>query len=67
MNAEHIKFRIEMALALLQVLSEDTEENFVASGLNNAIIARGKITLSSLYILSDYLSSIKNELDKEGV
>lgn len=55
MNPEHVKVTINNALDLLQLITEDLEENFITGNMDNAAKARATMTLSALYILSDYL------------
>lgn len=58
MSAEHMKVSIQSATDLLQIITEDLEENFIRAVDDNDIKARASMTLSSLYILSDFLTSI---------
>lgn len=58
MSAEHMKVNIENALDLLQVITEDVEDNFISSTDDNAVKARAMITVSSLYVLSDFLRNL---------
>lgn len=62
MSSEQIKVHIENALDLIQIITEDIEDNFVASDIDNAVKARATMTISALYILGDYLRSVKTEL-----
>lgn len=59
MNPEHVKVTINNALDLLQIINEDLEENFLSAGVNNDVKARATMTISALYILSDYLREVK--------
>lgn len=61
MNAEHVKAHLEPALDLLQLITEDIEENFIGADLPNVVKARASITVSSLHILGDYLKGIGKE------
>ena len=61
MNAEHVKAHIDTALDLLQLITEDIEENFIGADLPNVVKARTSITVSSLHILGDYLKGIGKE------
>ena len=61
MNQEHVKAQINQALDLLQLITEDLEENFFGTGLDNAVKARASMTVSALYILGDYLRNIQKE------
>ena len=61
MNQEHVKAQINQALDLLQLITEDLEENFFGTGLGNAVKARASMTVSALYILGDYLRNIRKE------
>jgi len=65
MSSEQIKVHIENALDLIQIITEDIEDNFVASDIDNAVKARATMTISALYILGDYLRSVKTELPVE--
>lgn len=58
MSVEHMKVNIENALDLLQVITEDVEDNFISSTDDNAVKARAMITVSSLYVLSDFLRNL---------
>ena len=40
MTSEHVKTNIGNALDLLQLITEDLEENFFGTGLGNAVEAR---------------------------
>lgn len=64
MTREHIKANIGNALDLLQIITEDMEENFIAACTDNAVKARASMTVSALYILGDYLRGIGKE-DRE--
>lgn len=64
MTSEHIKASIGNALDLLQIITEDLEENFIGTGLDNAVKSRASMTVSALYILGDYLRGIGKE-DRE--
>ena len=61
MNQEHVKAQINQALDLLQLITEDLEENFIGAATNNAVKVRASMTVSALYILGDYLRSIGKE------
>lgn len=61
MTSEHVKTNIGNALDLLQIITEDLEENFFGTGLGNAMEARASMTVSALYILGDYLRNIQKE------
>lgn len=61
MTPEHIKANIGNALDLLQIITEDLEENFIGAGIDNAVKARASMTVSALYILGDYLRNIRRE------
>ena len=65
MTPEHIKANIGNALDLLQLITEDVEENFIAAGTDNAVKARATMTISALYILGDYLRTIQK--DSHGI
>lgn len=59
MNPEHIKVQINNALDLLQLVTEDLEDNFISGNTDNAMKARATLTISALYILSDYLRGVR--------
>lgn len=59
MSTEDIRVHINNTLDMLQLISEDVEDNFVTANVDNATKVRGTMTLSALYILSDYLQSIR--------
>jgi len=61
MTSEYIKIHVENALDLIQIITEDIEANLVASNTDNAAKTRATMTISALYILGDYLRSIKEE------
>lgn len=61
MNEEHIRTRIETALDLIQLITEGVENDFYSDGVDGAIKARASITVSSLYVLSDFLRGICEE------
>ncbi len=61
MNPEHIKVHISNALDMLQLITEDVEANFVTANVDNDAKARATMTISALYILSDYLRSVCEE------
>lgn len=61
MNPEHVKSQINNALDLLQLITEDLEENFIGAATDNAVKARATMTISALYILSDYLRNVQKE------
>lgn len=62
MSSEHIKVQINNALDMLQIITEDMEENFIESHIDNAITARANLTVSSLSVLSAYLRHICEEV-----
>lgn len=58
MNEEHIRTRIETALDLLQLIIEALEDDFYSSEVDGAIKKRASLSVSSLYVLSDFLRGI---------
>ena len=62
MTSEHIKSSIGNALDLLQIITKDVEENFIGAATDNDVKARAAMTVSALYILSDYLRNIGREV-----
>ncbi|WP_297300978.1 hypothetical protein [uncultured Oscillibacter sp.] len=61
MNQEHVRVQINQALDLLQLITEDMEENFIGAATDNDVKAKAGMSISALYILSDYLRSIGKE------
>lgn len=61
MNQEHVRVQINQALDLLQLITEDMEENFIGAATDNDVKAKAEMSISALYILSDYLRSIGKE------
>lgn len=61
MTTEDVRGYLDTALDLLQLITEDVEESFIESATDAAAKARATITVSSLYILGDYLRSIGKE------
>ena len=61
MNQEHVRVQINQALDLLQLITEDMEENFIGAATDNDVRAKAGMSISALYILSDYLRSIGKE------
>lgn len=63
MNIEHIAINLENAIDLVQVITEDLEDNF-ANPPNDLIKARVRISTSLLYVLEDYLKTIMGRLEQ---
>lgn len=62
MTREHMREKIRMALDMLQIITEDVEDNFLNPSVkDNAVRARATMTISALYVLSDYLRTIGEE------
>lgn len=61
MNQEHVRVQINQALDLLQLITEDMGENFIGAATDNDVKAKAGMSISALYILSDYLRSIGKE------
>lgn len=61
MNQEHVRVQINQALDLLQLITEDMEENFIGAATDNDVKAKAGMSISALYIRSDYLRSIGKE------
>lgn len=61
MSQDHIQTHISNALDLLQIVVEDMEENFLTA-TDNAVKARATMTISALYILTDYLRNVREEV-----
>lgn len=62
MSAEGMKVSIQSATDLLQIITEDIEDNFVKCAEDGSVRARAIMTLSSLNILSDFLTAIAKEV-----
>jgi len=59
---DYEKSQIGMALDLLQIITEDVEENFLCKSVkDNAVRARVTMTISALYVLNNYLRAIGEE------
>ncbi len=58
MSPEHVRAQINQALDLLQLITEDLEENLIGAATDNDVKARASMSVSALYILDDYLRSI---------
>ncbi len=61
LRSEHIRVHIENALDLLQLITEDVEANLVTANADSVVKARATMTISALYVLSDYLRDICEE------
>jgi len=59
MSPDDIKVHINNALDMLQMITEDMEDNFVTANIDNDVKARATMTISALYILGDYLRSVR--------
>ncbi len=59
MSRKDIKVHIGNALDLIQLITEDVEDNFVTANVDNDVKARATMTISALYILSDHLRNIR--------
>ena len=66
MTPEHIKVHIGNALDLIQLITEDVEDNFIGGNTDNAVKARATVTVSALYVLSDYLRSVREGVPENG-
>lgn len=64
MEAECLKIRLNSAIDLLQMISEDIEDNFVGFRENRLVSSRGAVIVSSLSVVSAYLESICSEAAK---
>ena len=62
MSPEHIKVHIENALDLIELISDDVEENFIGTQVDGAVKARAAMTVSTLAILSSYLRQVCKEV-----
>lgn len=61
MNPEHIKSQIGSALDLLQLITEDVENEFISAHVDGAVRARATLIVSSLAILDSYLHQVCEE------
>lgn len=61
MSTEHLKVQIDRAVDLVQVISEDVEDNFIGTELGSMVEARAAVTVSLLDVLTTYLKSIYEE------
>lgn len=61
MNPERVRIHVEEALDLLQLITEDIEENFVGGKVDNSVKGRAAITVSVLNILYDHLRGLAKE------
>lgn len=61
MDMEFIKIQIANGLDLLQVITEDMEENLMPLAKNNFTSNRVSMAISSLYVLHTFLSGICKE------
>lgn len=65
-SVERIDQEIRDALNLLQIITEDIEENLYGDHVSNWVRARVELTISSLYVLRRYLESICKEDGNDG-
>lgn len=65
-SVERIDQEIRDALNLLQIITEDIEENLHGDHVSNWMRARVELTISSLYVLRRYLESICKEDGNDG-
>ena len=61
MNLGYIGGQIHMAVDLLQIITEDMEDNFLCYSIPEDVKARATMTVSALYVLTDYLRDIGKE------
>jgi len=59
-DIDQVRVRIGMALDMLQIITEDVEDNLLPSS-DNAVKARAAMTISMLYILTDFLRDLCGE------
>jgi len=62
MSQEDIRVHIENALGLLQLITEDMEDNFITAAIDNAVKARATMTISALNVLDNYLRVVHSEV-----
>ncbi len=59
MSQEHMREQIRMALDMLQIITEDVEDTFLCKNVeDSAVRARATMTISALYVLTDYLRGV---------
>ena len=58
MSPECVRAQISQAMDLLQLITEDMEENFIGAATDNDVKARATMSVNALHILGDYLRSI---------
>lgn len=63
MSPGQIRICVDNALDFIQLIMEDVESNFIEASISDAMKARAGITVSSLYVLSDYLRIIREGLE----
>lgn len=61
MSKEDLKVQIGKAIDLIQVISEDVEDNFIGTDLGSLAEARATVTVSLLDVLGTYLKNIYEE------
>ena len=61
MSTEYLKVQIDRAVDLVQVISEDVEDNFIGTELGRMVEARAAMTVYLLDVLTTYLKSIYEE------
>ena len=66
MDQEYIRIQINNALDLLQIITEDVEGSFIKCE-DIRIKARANMTVSALYVLSDFLRNICTNVTLTGV
>ena len=59
-----VKIKLDSAQDLVQLITEDLEDNFVrCSDLPSMVRARAEINLSALYVLSEFLRGVGQEIE----
>ena len=63
-KSDEVAIRLSSALDMLQLISEEVENNFVSGHVSGIVKARAALTVSALWVLSDFLRSIQDRLSK---
>lgn len=56
--------RLSSALDLLQLISEEIESNFFSGTVSDMVKSRAELTVSAMWVLSDFLRSIRDGLSR---
>ncbi len=66
MTPDCVRVHINNALHLLQIITEGLESNLIETSVDNIAKAYATMTVSALYILNDYLLSIREGVEEHG-